>query len=138
MRGLLLFLLLLIIGLLIGHFGGRYFFPVSYRHSTTVGITGTPSPVTVVPETAFVLRQDTIRWYHPTADSFFIDLTIDPKGAPTVDRLLQATAGNYAVTTVREDALVDSVYKYLVTVWQGGERDSLDPYIVPGEEEGAH
>lgn len=136
MRRFLLFLLVLIIGLLIGHFGGRWFFPVSYRHSVTVGITDTRLGITVIPDTVIVRQQDTLRWYHPTADSFFIDMSVDPKGSPAVDSLVMASAGGYASTVIREDALVDSVYKYLVTVWQGGQQDTLDPHIIPDEEEG--
>jgi len=138
MRRFLLFLLVLIIGLLVGHFGGRRYMPVSYRHSVTVGITGTPSPITVIPDTVFVRQRDTLKWYHPSADSFFIDMSVDRKGSPAVDSQVRGVGGGYAVTVIREDALVDSVYKYLVTVWEGGQRDTLDPHIIPGEEEGEH
>jgi hypothetical protein len=134
----LLFLLVLIVGLLIGYCGGLRVLPPSYRHTITVGVFGTPSPVTVVPDTVSIRQQDTLRWFHPTADSFFIDMSVDPKGSPAVDSLVTASAGGYAVTVIREDALVDSVYKYLVTVWQGGQQDTLDPHIIPREEEGEH
>jgi hypothetical protein len=111
---------------------------VSYRHSVVVGITGTPSPITVIPDTVIIRQQDTLRWYHPSADSFYIDLSVDPKGSPADDSLVAAVGGTYAATRIREDALVDSVYKYMVIVLQGGQRDTLDPHVIPREEEGEH
>ncbi|MGD2152430.1 MAG: hypothetical protein PVG79_04130 [Gemmatimonadales bacterium] len=138
MRRFLQSLLALSIGLLIGHGAGCKPPPVVLSQAVTVEISGTPSPVVVRPDTVEVLRQDTLMWYHPSADSFFIDMSVDRKGSPAVDKLLKGVGGSYAVTVIREDALVDSVYKYLVTVWQDGRMDSLDPHIIPREEEGPH
>ena len=142
MRRFLLLLLGLLIGLLIAVLWPnpypRPFCPSCgpLPRQITVGVTGGVTlPITVIPDVVTAYRGDTLSWVHPAADSFFINLVDRSLGFPTADSLVGGSRSDTATTTVRLDAQ-PGTYKYSVTVWSGGQPETMDPRVVVKGEEG--
>jgi hypothetical protein len=134
MRRILLWLLLLVVGLLVGYWYAttRPCTPAPTQvagREVSVGVTGDTAPFSIIPDPVTTRRGDRILWVHPTADSLIIDLRGDPLGLPTADSLLSVAAGDTASTTIRADAPIGT-YKYSVTVRVGAQRDTEDPHII--------
>lgn len=134
MGRILLWLLLLIIGLVVGYWYATTRCPPvpptrAGGGEIVVEVTGDAAPLSIDPDPATTHRGDTIRWFHATADSLIIDLRGDPLGLPAADSVLSVAAGDTASTTIRLDAAVGT-YKYSVTVRVGAQRTTVDPHII--------
>jgi hypothetical protein len=134
MRRTLLWLLLFVVGLLVGYWYAttRPCTPTPTQvagREVVVGVTGDTAPFSIIPDPVTTRRGDRILWVHPTADSLIIDLRGDSLGLPTADEVLSVAAGDTASTTIRADAPFGT-YKYSVTVRVGGQRESVDPHII--------
>jgi hypothetical protein len=131
MGRILLWLLLLVIGLAVGYWYSsmRCVVVPAQAREVTVGVTGDSAPFSIIPDPATTRRGDSIRWFHPTADSLIIDLRGDPLGLPTADSLVSVASGDTASTMIRLDAPYGT-YKYAVTVRVGAQRETVDPHII--------
>lgn len=134
MRRTLLWLLLFVVGFLVGYWyaSGRCPAPPPPPRAAgqvIVEVTGDTAPFSIIPDPVITRRGNRILWVHPTADSLIIDLRGDSLGLPTVDELLSVAAGDTASTTIRADAPFGT-YKYTVIVRVGAQRESVDPHII--------
>jgi hypothetical protein len=136
MGRILLWLLLLVIGLVVGYWYATTRcppVPPTAVREVIVGVSGDTAPFSIIPDPVATRRGDRISWVHPTADSLIIDLRGDPLGLPTADSLLSVASGDTASTTIRLDSPY-GMFKYMVIVRVGAQRDSVDPHIIVEEE----
>ncbi len=91
-----------------------------------VTISGTALPLTIDPDPVEVMRRDSVRWSHATADSIIVFLD-DEYADPAQVR---AVRGQAATTSIKRDAPYNKRFKYSVGVFAGDSSALQDPEII--------